>query len=416
LLVIIILVILCCGLVPVAGAFWMRRSWRFFRRRFNEFCLQPILDYAACRNTPPEGASYRFIGGFESITDGQTLWIRNDTLTIPIALSGAHTYMLPMSEGAEPQGLFDPAKEAPERIRWDRISSLTEGAKVFVGGLLLPVEDRWTFVSTKEHPLLVIFYDGPDRTLAARAIRAGRHRNEYWNHFTPYGFILNAFFQIIIAVSFLSRPAFRLTVVTAVIAIFSPFLPLLPPGVLLTVLYQRLWWRARIFRAYRDLARQPLKYLFRKKPLSEGISAGSSGETISREGQLPDGEPYGFVRLKELPWYDPKPGEAGFPVPADAVRERLFPLIIPEQRPRKGESWYVFGVLDAHGATEENSPLPLRPEDPLAAYGAIPGDPEVLAKHYTLAAYTMEIAGGLLLLTGITLNILFITLIIYLLL
>jgi hypothetical protein len=283
-----------------------------------------------------------------------------------------------MPEGGDPLGAFDPGEESPERVHWDRISTLTEGAKVFVGGLLTPLEDRWTFVSTKENPLLVIFYDGPDHTLAARAIRAGRHRNEYWNRITPYSFILNAFSQIFIAASFLPRPAFRLTVITAVIALFAPLLPLLPPGVLLTVLYQRLWWRARIFRAYRDLARLPLKY-FRDFP---------------QAGRLPNGENYGTVWYKELP--------AG---------EKEFPLLIPEQRPRKGEGWYVFGTPNKDGPAAEL----LRPQDPFAAFGAVPGEPEVLARRYTQAAYIMEITGGLFILIGMALNILFIAMIMYLL-
>ena len=387
-LVIAALVFLWCGLVPVAGAFWLRRSWRIFRRRFDGLCLQPFLDYAACQRTPPEGSVYRFIGGFESLTgpadsaggpQGQTLWIRSDTLTIPIPLKGAHTYMLPMPEGGEALGPFDPGEESPQRIRLDRVSTLTEGAKVFVGGLLALQEDRWTFVSTRDNPLLVIFYDGPDRTLAARVIRAGRHRNEYWNRLTPYGFVLNAFSQIIITASFLARPAFRLTALAAFVALFAPLLPLLPPGVLLTALYRRLWWRARIFRAYRDLARQPLKYF-------------PSGQLAS--GRLPGGERYGMALRREL-----RPEEG-------------FPLILPEQRPRKGESWHIFGALP--GDAPQDSP-PALPRDPFAAFGALPGEPETLAKRYTLSAYILEIAGGLFVLTGITLNLLFIIMIIYLL-
>jgi hypothetical protein len=374
--VIIALVFLWCGLIPVAGAFVIRRSWRNFRRRFDELCLRPVLNYAACQNTPPEGGLYRFIGGFESLTDDQTLWIRSETLTIPIALKDAHIYMLPLPEGP---GSFDPGEEAPERIPWDRLSTLTEGAKVFVGGLLLPLMERWTFVSTRKHPLLVIFYEGPDTTLATRAIRAGRHRNEYWNPVTPYGFILNAFSQISIAVVFLPRPAFRLTVITAVIALFAPLLPLLPPGVLLTVLYRRLWWRARIFRACRDLARLPLKYFLTsfhgRHPLGT---------------KLPDGEQYGTV------WYEDLPAED-------------IPLLLPELRPRHGEGWYVFGALTGEGA------VPTRPQDPFAVFGALPDEPEAIAKRYTLRAYILEIAGGLFLLIGMALNILFITMIIYLL-
>jgi hypothetical protein len=387
--------LLWCGLVPVAGAFWLRRSWRIFRRRFNELCLRPLLDYAACEDAPPEGSVYRFIGGFESLTDpspqgsargrvldsfqGQTLWIRSDTLTIPISLKGAHTYMLPMPEGGEALGPFDPGEESPERIRLDRISALTEGAKVFVGGLLVLRDARWTFVSTRENPLLIIFYDGPDSTLAARAIRAGRHRNEYWNRLTPYGFVLNAFSQIIIAASFLSRPAFRLTALAAFVALFAPLLPILPPGVLLTALYRRLWWRARIFRAYRDLARQPLKY-FPPGDLSHG--------------RLPGGEVYAAARRAVL------------------RAEEGFPLIIPEQRPRKGESWHVFG---ASGEDASPDAPPTLPRDPFAVFGALPGEPETLARRYTLNAYILEIAGGVFVLAGIALNLLFISMILYLL-
>jgi hypothetical protein len=210
-------------------------------------------------------------------------------------------------------------------------------------------------------------------------IRAGRHRNEYWNRFTPYGFVLNAFSQIIIAASFLPRPAFRLTTLAAFTALFAPLLPLLPPGVLLTALYRGLWWRARIFRAYRDLARQPLKY-FPPGNLDPG--------------RLPGGERYATARRTNL------------------QAEEGFPLIIPEQRPRKGEDWYVFGTL--HEEAPRDSP-PELPDDPFAAFGALPGNPETLAKRYTLNAYAMEIAGGLFLLAGMTLNLLFIIMIIYLL-
>ncbi|GHV11437.1 hypothetical protein FACS189491_02660 [Spirochaetia bacterium] len=140
---IIALVVFFYGLVPVAGALVSRRSWRIFRRRFDDLRLRPLLDYGIYSHT--EGGIYRFTGGFESVTDGHTLWIRSDDLTIPVALSGAQTYMLPMQEGG---GVFDPSEEAPERIRWDRVSTLTEGAKVFVGGALLLRDKRWTFVST----------------------------------------------------------------------------------------------------------------------------------------------------------------------------------------------------------------------------------------------------------------------------
>ncbi|GHU88222.1 hypothetical protein FACS189476_04930 [Spirochaetia bacterium] len=368
------------GLVPVAGGLVSRRSWRVFRRRFDDLRLRPLLNYgiysrrgtSAETESRGEGGIYRFTGGFESVTDGRTLWIRSDSLTIPVALAGAQTYLLPMQEGGFLPGAFDPSEEAPERIRWDRVSTLTEGAKVFVGGALALRNNRWTFVSTPEAPLLVIFYDGPDRSLAIRTIRAGRHRNEYWNSITPYALVLGALSLIFIAVSFLPRPAFRLIAIAAFIAIFIPLFPMVPPGLLFTVMYRRLWWRARIFRAYRDLVRLPLKYF---KP----------GE---KEARLPDGEKYGFVRNDS----------------ADGI-----PLLIPEAEKRKKAEWYIFGALPPDSAAG----LPGEPLDSFATFGALPGDPDVLARHYTRNAYGFEIISWLLLLAGIGLNAFFIALIIF---
>ena len=373
------------GLVPVAGAFTIRRSWRRFRRRFDDLRFAPLLDYGICRCLSEEGNIYRFVGGFESVTEDRTLWIRSDDLTIPVALAGAHTYVLPMQEQDQNPESFDPGGEAPERVRWDRVSALTEGAKVFVGGALALRDDRWTFVSRKDNPLLTIFYDGPDRSLAVRAIRAGRHHNEYWNAITPYALALGAVSLVYMALAFLSRPAFRLTVIVALIAVFTPLFPLIPPGILFTVLYRRCWWRARIYRAWRDMARLPLRYL----------------EDGRETRVLPGGEVYGSVYFDELP---PEFGK------------RNIPLLIPEGERRKKEGWYVFGILNAAGAdTISGAALPAAPSDILVTFGAIPGKPETLARRYTLKAYTLEIVAWLALLAGIGLNVFFIRMIITLL-
>lgn len=375
-LVIIAMAVFWYGLVPVAGAFASRRTWRLFRQRFNNLRLKPLLDYGAYRHIAEEGGIFRFTGGFESVTDGHTLWIRNKELTIPVALNGAHTYMLPMPGSMDFSASFDPGQEAPRRIRWSQVSSLTEGAKVFVGGSLQSIDGRWAFAAAREHPLLVIFYEGPDQSLAFRTIRAGRHRNEYWNPVTPYAIALGAFFQLFMAVSFLPRPAFQLTALTAFIAVFTPLFPLIPPGILLTTLYRRLWWQARIFRAYRDLARLPLRHL----------------EPGREEGRLPSGERYGYRRCTTLP---------------ENIRESI-PRIIPLE---KDGDWYIFGVLDDTGEG-----FPREPRDSLASgyavYGALPGNPEKLARGYNRTAYLLEFLSWIILLAGIGLNIFFIGIII----
>jgi hypothetical protein len=99
-------------------------------------------------------------------------------------------------------------------------------------------------------------------------------------------------------------------------------------------------------------------------------------------------------------------------------------LLIPPEGTHKKEGWYVYGVLpeelpggdadkDAQGA--EDGTFPREPRDVCAPYGAIPGNPEVLARRYTQKAYIMEIFSWLILLAGVAVNILFFALIIFLL-
>ncbi|QQO11325.1 hypothetical protein JFL75_05700 [Breznakiella homolactica] len=370
----------------MGGAFWIRHTWRKFRGRFDGLRLVPLLDYARYQEKTISGKNFRFLGGMESLTDEDTLWVRNRELTIPVALHKAHAYMLPQPESGDFFAPFDPGQELPRRVHWGKISTINEGAKVFIGGRLELIDDRLTFVSTKEEPLLIIFYDGPDSSLTVRAIRAGRHTNEYWNRLTPYALALGISSQLLIALSYMQRPAFRLSAITAFAAAFGPLFPLVPPGVLFTVICGRLWWRARIYRAYRDLVRLPLKYIPPDKD----------------EGSLPDNERYGYIRYAVLPPW---------------VAEAKFPLTPPGVIPRKHEVWYVYGTLpeknQEHPGGDELDTLLLKPDDPFATYGAIPGDPKILARRYTVHAYVLEILSCILMAAGIGLNCLFVAMILF---
>jgi len=379
--VIIALVVLWYGLVPMAGALIKRYSWFKFRSRFNRLRLHQVMDNQTYwRMGTGAGAgtgAFRFTGEFESITDSRTLWVRSDDLVVPVSLRNAETYLLPMQSGENSPGVSDPGEEAPERISWERILSLGEGTKVFVGGHLSCLEGRWSFASARDNPLMVIFYDGPDSSLATKAIWAGRHGGEYFNFVTPYSLIIGALCLIFMASSFLPRPAFHLTVIVSLVAMCIPLLPLMPPGLLFTVIYRRLSWRSRILRAYSDLARLPLYYFAPEKD-----------KTMLRGKRvLPNGEVYGFVYSAELP---------------PEVQEGKIPMLIPEiTKPDKGEGWYIFG------AVRPSELLPLRPGDPFATFGVLPGNPAKFAGRCTATAYVLEAVAWLALLTGIALNIFF---------
>jgi hypothetical protein len=240
------------------------------------------------------------------------------------------------------------------------------------------MNDRLGFASTRENPLMVIFYDGPDRSLAIQTIRAGRQGNEYWNNLTPYALALGAFSQLIMILFYIQRPVFQLTVIAAFAAMFIPLFPLIPPGLVFAIFYRRLWWRGRVYRAYRDMIRLPLRYF--------------SGPDL--RGFLPDGEEYAGVSYQSLP------EELRV-----KIENREIPLLIPERETGKNTRWYVFGVPGrAETGDTAAKTLPTPPRDSFAPYVAVPGNPEKLATLFNRKAYMLEIVSWALLLAGIALN------------
>jgi hypothetical protein len=246
----------------MAGAMVKRRRWYTFRRHFDELRLSPILDYSGYWKTAKERqepVSFRFLGSLESVTDDKTLWMHGKDLSISVSLKNAVTYLLPAYKGDSAREMPDIDEEAPVKIRWGRVSMLTEGAKVFVGGALVYQEKRWQFASTKKNPLIVFFYDGPDRLFTTRVIQSCRQQWAYWNAITPYSLIIGALCLILLAFSFLHRPAFRPAVIFSFVSLFIPLYPIIPPGLLFTVFCRRLAWKSRMYKAYSDLARLSLR-------------------------------------------------------------------------------------------------------------------------------------------------------------
>jgi len=258
------------GVIPIAGAFYNRHIWYLFKNRFNKLRLLPLLDYRQYRQIENDAKEkttelYQFTGGVESITDGHTLWVKGSDLTISVSLEPlpnrksegfsqikTKCFLLSKHEGTD-------IPDSLEQISWDRISTLTEGAKVFIGGQIKSVNNRLIFCSTKEEPLMVIFYNCPYSELPGKIISAARPQNEYWNGLTPISLVIGALALIYIASSLLGRPAFRLTVIAALVAVFVPILHFFPPGFILTALYRRLSWNAGRLRAQWDIARFGLK-------------------------------------------------------------------------------------------------------------------------------------------------------------
>jgi hypothetical protein len=367
LLVITATLVLFYGFIPFAGTLYSRWRWGRFRKRFDELRLEPILDYQLFRQSGGESGVFRLLGGVESITEGRTLWVKGKNLTIPVSLKNTDSWIVPM-RGEEGTA------EAPEQVRWNRVSTLTEGAKVFVGGRLQTGGGGPCFVSTKDNPLMLIFYDCPDESLTEIIIRAGRNRNEYLNSATPISLFMGALALVSIAAYFLDRPAYRLTVISALIALFVPALPWFPPGLIFTLLYRRLSWHALNLRAYRDLIRLPIRHL----------------PPEQKSALLCTGEKYGYVE------YD-------FPPSAAGEKEDSMPILPPEalKKSRNGR-WRAYGILGEEGGQ------PGKSKDPFVSYCMLPGCPSLLSSRYAVSAYAMEALAWIAIVSGIILNIVFI--------
>ncbi|MDR2807528.1 MAG: hypothetical protein LBB43_00800 [Spirochaetaceae bacterium] len=351
LIIVAALALLWYCVIPLLGIFFDRNNWHKFRRCFDDLRQAPLLNYTSLhRSTEP---AYRFTGSFESISDKNILWIRGENITVPVNLIEAQIYLFSLS------GIQAEVK----RIHWNKITTLIEGGRVYVGGSLRMHNDRLVFSGTKKEPIIIIFYGDNDRSLNERVLWAGRNNNQYFNSITPYSLAAGTFSFLCIAFSFLNRPAFRLTVLIATLAIFIPLFPVLPPGILFTSLYSKLWRQTRTLRSYRDTIATLLRY----------------------ENQyLPDGEYYGSVRVDKMP--------------AD------LPSLV--QIRGKNTEWTIFGVI------RKDSPLPVEPSDFAALYGFIPGSPEQLSRFYTTAASILSVIAVLFLVAGIALNIFFIALLI----
>ena len=256
LLVILLTVIVFYGFLPVAGALFNRHKWKQFRKRFCELFNAPLLDYRQYRRHLENSESgitsavYRLTGEIESITDGRTLWVRGGDLTIPVSLEKTNCFLLPTSES---KNVTDSKPEAPQKIKWNHLSTVVEGTKVFIGGQVELKDNRLNFYHTKQEPLTVILYNCPDSKLKSGIIHSARTGGRYWNNFTPIPLVIGAFILVLIAALFLGRPAYHLTIITSLIAIFVPVLPVMPPGFLFTFIYRRLVWNASKLRIDSEL-------------------------------------------------------------------------------------------------------------------------------------------------------------------
>ncbi len=363
------------GLIPGVGAFAVRAQWRGFRRRSIEASLLPLLRYSDLAAGSPGSQSYRIFGALEAIHGENRIWLNSGSFSVEVELGGVRLYSLPSfpvpGGGLEAleQRLPD---EVPGSMSWSQLFSLPAGTRMFVGGRLFREQGRAVFRTQPREPLLVVIYDGQERSFLPRAIWGGRQRNEYWNQSTLASLLTGSFCLLLLAYLLLQTPALGPAALLALSLAFFPVAALLPPGAALYFLYRYFWRTARRLRAERDLLRLPLRYF---------PDRAAEPERLVR---LPGGEPY--------------------------IMTRDDSFVIQGELDIRGSSLPRFSGLRSREYTlfgrYEETPHALRePEDPMGELVLVLGSPAELAAACARRARLFELLAAVLIFSAIGCNL-----------
>ena len=214
--------------------------------------------------------------------------------------------------------------------------------------------------------VLVVFYEGPEKSLVRRSIWNGRQLNEYWNPLTPASLAAGTLALIIVTYVALRQPMGGALAVFALAFAAIPVLPLFPPGIGLFLLYRMWWRRGRLLRAHRDIVVLPSRYI-------------PDGQLC---GTLPGGEEY--CRRSVGEWRAREYEEREIPV----VRA---PLQVPS------ETWEVYG---RPGVAELE-----QPDAPLAELIVVAGEPETVSRQCERTARRFELLALAVLALGLGVNL-----------
>ncbi|MDC7234517.1 MAG: hypothetical protein PQJ58_14890 [Spirochaetales bacterium] len=250
-------------IIPIGGAFYVRKNWRVFRTNLRRSLDLPM---AVPGFTEKQGSLglHRFLGELEAIEGDDLLWIKGSQGTITAEMKNARVYN--MTDTGVQTRVYShlypytlPGKSLVH-MSWNDIFSLTEGTRLFLFGDLNVQNRKYCLKSSRELPLTVIIYNEDPFTLIPRAAWCGRHSNEFWNFLTPWSVLTGTLLLLIHSVWFLQYSSNYSVIFISLFLSLIPLILFLPPGVFLFNLYKYFWDRGRRFRAERDLIRLPLGF------------------------------------------------------------------------------------------------------------------------------------------------------------
>ena len=423
---------------PGIGGLVARGQWRVFRRSLITASGYPTASPPAVgREHRAFVGCFRFFGTLEAIQGEDRIWITNGRFSVAVYLRNVRVYLVPeeapsLRPQAEPSSAHF-LRSAP----WNAIFSLPEGTPVFVAGALFSEEGRGVFRAYGRTRLLVVIHECPPESLLARAISGGRHRNELVNPLTVPSLAIGALSLMIIALSLLGSPEYRLAALLALSLALAPLTPFLPPGFLLYFAYRSVWKRGRRLRVQRDRIRSPLRYFESMEEVSPARAGAAGAERAggasadpgsrvatsaggrlgtARDGApairhtlLPDQEPYVMIRgslAVDGSGAEPRPGSRAIlcggqriEIPegteqADVSLPWMFRWLV-----RKRE-WVVFS-----GCRRDEDGVTLRrAQDPMAEQLIVPGDPREISGASERAARGFQALAGFLLIVDVAVN------------
>ncbi len=377
------MVIIFYFLIPLLGAFNVRRKWRLFRKRIISSSLLPRVKYSKIRQGDKGFLGfYRFFGNLEAIQDDDTIWVKNGSISISVNLKNILMYVLPSfslniskSRGIKSNDIF--SDEMPREVSYSKLLSLPEGTQIFISGSLYLEKGHGVFRTDDREQLFILIYDGDENTIIKRSIWGGRQRNEYWNKFTAGALTIGSFSLLILSYTFLHTPLSRFPALLAITLSLVPVLPLLPPGAVFFFVYRYFWKRGRFLRAERDMIRLPLRYCKNPERLEEEVGT-----------ELPDGEKYLIKKYPSLS-SSLRQKEMG--------RAEIRSVSLIDSDNTGDKECYVYGGCDSRGNITN-------PEDPMAEFLIIPGSPCILSGRCGEKARQYEVLSGIVFTIGFLMN------------
>lgn len=249
----VLIALIFFGILPFLGAIYTRTRWRRFRKSLIEASMVPVYPANSSGNQ-----ARRFFGSLDAIEDENIIWLSDGRHRVRVDLSTQHIFVLPGHDlNSE---VLQRSDASPAYTRWKNLSSLPEGTRFFIYGMVDNSSLVPLFYSDPLCRMLVIVHDVESEQVLSRSIQTGRQRNEFWNSITPFSLLSGVMLELLLLLQVLQQSGEDFSMIFLVPLALLPGLILAPPGIFLYFLYRSQWRQGRNYRSQRDLLRLPLRY------------------------------------------------------------------------------------------------------------------------------------------------------------